>query len=126
MADLTSFAQTYSNAGAAITTAYLGANRANTRGNGLGGKTQIVALTVTATGVMSQAQLDSFIAGVTTGLTSLPPFVIAGISTFVAGTTETVYFALQGTDTFVTDTSDAYGATGMTATLVATFDQIPA
>jgi hypothetical protein len=74
---------------------------------------------------MSQAQLDSFVNAVTVTQTNLPPFTIAGISTFVAGTTETVHLALQGTDTFVTDSSNAYGATGMTATLVTTFDQIP-
>jgi hypothetical protein len=125
MADLTSVRQTSDNSGNAITAAYLPANRVNTRGNGLGPKTSIVALTVTATGVMSQAQLDSFVNAVTVTQTSLPPFTIAGISTFVAGSTETVYLALQGTDTFVTDTSNAYGATGMTATLVTAFDQIP-
>ena len=92
-------------------------------GNGLGPKTSIVALTVTATGAISQAQLDAFAQAVTIQQDGLPTFTIAGISAFTAGSTETVYLALQGTGTFTTDTSNAYGATGMTATLVTTFDQ---
>ena len=106
-------------------------------GNGLGPKTQIVALTKTAGGALSQANLDDFVRAVTTqggnpvgsplsGVAGLNAFTVAAISAFTAGTTETVYLALQGTGTFVTDATDVYGVTGLTGTLVATFDQNPA
>ena len=102
-----------------------------TAGQGLGPKTQIVALTVTAGGALSQANLDAFVravtmqggAGATAGENA---YTVAAISAFTPGTTETVYLALQGTGTFTTDTSNVYGVTGLTGTLVTTFDQTPA
>ena len=104
-----------------------------TAGQGLGPKTQIVALTKTAGGALSQANLDDFVRAVTMqggatnpGTAGLNAFTVAAISAFTAGTTETVHIALQGTGTFVTDATDVYGVTGLTGTLVTTFDQTPA
>lgn len=95
-------------------------------GNGLGPKTHVVALTVTAGGNLTQANIDDFASSVTltggvAGTAGLPAFAVAGVSG--AAGDATVYFALQGTADFTTDTSDAYGVTGMTATKVLSFDQ---
>jgi hypothetical protein len=95
-------------------------------GNGLGPKTHIVALTREDSGNLTQANLDDFASSVTltggvAGTAGLPAFVVAGIAGAVGDAT--VHFALQGTATFTTDTDDAYGVTGLAATLVATFDQ---
>jgi hypothetical protein len=55
-------------------------------------------------------------------------FVVAGLGTatgaaFVAGTTDVVYVALQGTGDYTVDSSDAHGVTGAATALVAVFDQ---
>jgi hypothetical protein len=97
-------------------------------GNGLGPKTQIVTLTVS--GGISQANLDSAIQALTMGGTysgvANDAFTVAGISAFTAASTETVYVALQGTGTFTGDSSNALGVTSMVSALVATFNQNPA
>ena len=93
-------------------------------GTGLGGKTQIVALTVTAGGNLTQDQIDAFAAAVTVqggaaGTAGLDAYTIAAVAG--AAGNATVYFALQGTGTFATDTSNVYGVTGLTGTLTTTF-----
>ncbi len=92
--------------------------------NGLGGRTTIVALTLTAGGNLTQANIDDFASSVTlqggvAGTAGLPGYTIAGVSG--AAGDATVYFALQGTDTFTTDTSNAYGVSGLTATATLVF-----
>ena len=101
------------------------------KGNGLGPKTTIVLVEREDSGAITQANLDDFAQAVTTqggaaGTAGLDAFVIAGVSAFTAGTSTSVYLALQGTGTFATDADDAYGVTGVKATVVTTFDQNPA
>jgi hypothetical protein len=82
MADLTSFAQTYSNAGAAVTAAYLGANNYKLLGDGAAGigpytkfgTRQLVALQVvsasldfTTTPTISNSLLSKAVAGLQAG-----------------------------------------------------------
>jgi hypothetical protein len=97
-------------------------------GNGLGPKTTIVSLVVS--GGISQAVLNEAIrliqlGGVFSGVTN-DAFTVAGVSAFTAGSTETVYVALQGTGTFTGDGSNALGITSLVTAVVATFDQNPA
>lgn len=100
-------------------------------GNGLGPKTTIVVVEREDAAALTQDNLDAFVQAVTTqggaaGTAGLNAFSVAGVSAFVAGTSTSVYLALQGTGTFVTDTDDAYGVVGLKATVVAVFNQIPA
>ncbi len=98
-------------------------------GNGLGPRTLIVNLVREDSGALTQANLDAFVkalgnaGGSGNGSDQDGPdaFTVAGISTFTAGSTTSVYLALQGTGTFTTDTDDALGITGLSATLITTF-----
>jgi hypothetical protein len=93
-------------------------------GNGLGGKTIIVAVTGTDDTNVTQTELDGFIKGVSYGETAGSPaqtdaFTVAAI----AGTVNsgTIFVALQGTGTVQTTKGDYFTATK--ATVTATFDQ---
>jgi hypothetical protein len=53
-------------------------------------------------------------------------FTVAGFGTadgsaFVSGTTDVVFFRLQGTGTYTPDSSDAHGVTGAVTTIEAVF-----
>lgn len=102
------------------------------RANGLGPRTVIVTIAKTD---ITDAELFAALAVLTSaggsgsGSDTNGPdaFTVAGLAgssagaAFVAGTTDSVYVALQGTGTPTTG-SDV-GATGVTVTVIATFDQ---
>lgn len=98
-------------------------------GNGLGGQTRIISLSKTN---MTQAELNSVIQALTLGGVSGTDdaVTVAGIASdgaggiFVGGTSDVVYVAVQGTGV-LTPGSNYRGVTGVTAALVATFDQTP-
>jgi len=101
----------------------------NVRANGLGPRTLIVSISKTD---ITDAELNTIIDYMTTSHGSNgsgdSAFVVAGVGTatgaaFVAGTTDVVYLALQGTGTYTVDASDAHGVTGAATALVAVFDQ---
>mgnify|MGYP000420789091 CR=1 FL=1 len=89
-------------------------------GNGLGPKTRIISLSNTD---MSQTELDAMIklleAGGTAGTDDA--VTVAGISEFVAGTTDVVYVAVQGTGV-LTAGANYRGQTDTTMAIVATFE----
>jgi hypothetical protein len=101
----------------------------NVRANGLGPRTLIVSISKTD---LTDAELNTIINYMTTshgsGGSGDSAFVVAGLGTatgaaFVAGTTDVVYVALQGTGDYTVDSSDAHGVTGAATALVAVFDQ---
>lgn len=93
-------------------------NYAAKAGNGLGPKTQIVALTMDS-GNVTQDALDDMVQAM-----GFAGHTIAGIDGAVGDAT--VHIAVQGGATIATDTSDAFGVTGTDITAVAVFDQNPA
>ena len=125
MADLTSVAQTYSNAGAAITAAYLPANKLVKAGQGIAGRTRIINLANTN---MTQAELDAAILFLTRGgvAGTNDAHTVVGIScltesgVFTSGTTDAVQVAIQGTGAF-TAAADFGGVTDTTSSLIAEF-----
>ena len=105
MADLTSVAQTYSNAGAAITTAYLPANNyKNVINQADVGRELIVKISADAG--MTDNELNASISRITRSQGSAgagdSAFTVAAVGTaagaaFVAGTTQIVFLRVQGT-----------------------------
>jgi len=86
-------------------------------GNGLGANTQIVKFALTN---MTQANLDAAVQELALTHT------IAGVGTadgsaFVSGTTDAVFFAVQG-PVLAADSTDALGVTGAATTIEATFN----
>jgi len=130
MADLSSFHQTYNNAGVGIDASYLDANKAAaTNANGIAGRTLIVSAVGTSGNDLLQSELDELVFGLGkaggdgTGsdIGGPDPFVVVG----VAGTVNNgsaMYLALQGTGTLGT-AGGAY-ATNVTLTAVADFPGI--
>jgi hypothetical protein len=110
--------------GTDVTTNYL----KNVRANGLGPRTIILKLAGTN---LTNADLNSVIGYVTTSHgtngSGDSAFVVAGTGTadgsaFVAGTTDTVYLAIQGTGDITVATADM-GISGLTVSVEAVFDQ---
>ena len=130
MADVTTLAQTYDNAGAAITASQLGANKKVKAGQGIAGRTRIINL---AKSNMTQAELDAAVlflsAGGTAGtndahtVVGAQPLTESGV--FTAGTTDAVQVAIQGTGAF-TAAADFGGVTGVTSSLLAEFSGLQA
>lgn len=95
-------------------------------GNGLGGKTTILTVGVGG-GAISQAQLDGFVQGITsgaslvTGAAKPDVFTVAGIGAFTAASSTSVVIAVQGTGTPSVVTGDYYAAA--TVAITATIDQ---
>ena len=126
MADLTSVAQTYSNAGAAITTAYLPANKKTIAGQGIAGRTRIINLAKTN---MTQAELDAAILYLQQGEVkgTNDAHTVVGVScltesgVFTPGTTDAVQVAIQGTGVCTIGADFGVGSTGVTASLIAEF-----
>ena len=98
----------------------------NRAGSGLGGKTMIVTFAVGGVAI-TQAQLDGFLAGVTSGAslvngdTTPDAFTVAGIAAFTADVSTSVLVALQGTGTPSVATGDYFAAA--TVALTATFEE---
>lgn len=67
MADLSSFYQTYDNAGAGVAASYLNANKKATAGQGIAGATHILTVDLNSGGNFTQAKLDGFINGLMHG-----------------------------------------------------------
>ena len=130
MADITTVAQIYDNAGAEITAARIAANRKTKSGQGIAGRTRIINL---AKSNMTQAELDAAVlflsAGGTAGtndahtVLGVQPLTEAGV--FTAGTTDAVQVAIQGTGAF-TAAADFGGVTGVTSSLLAEFSGLQA
>ena len=93
-------------------------------GNGLGPQTHVLTVGVGG-GAISQAQLDGFVNGITsgaslqTGDTTPDAFTVAGIGAFTAGTSTSVVIAVQGTGTPSVVTGDYFAAA--TVAITATF-----
>ena len=125
MADVTTVAQTYDNAGAAITASQLGANKKVKAGQGIAGRTRIINLANTN---MTQAELDAAILFLQTGGTAgtNDAHTVVGVSCltesgiFTPGTTDAVQVAIQGTGAF-TAAADFGGVTDTTSSLIAEF-----
>ena len=95
-------------------------------GNGLGGKTIIATVTGTDDTNVTQAELDGFVQGVTSGEIAGSPaqtdaFTIAGITGTADGASGAVFVAIQGTGTLQTTKGDYFANVKALAT--ATFDQ---
>ena len=103
-------------------------------GNGLGPRTRIISLSKTN---MTQDELDAAILYLTQGGTAgtNDPVTVAGIASdggdtgtapeFVAGESDVVHVAIQGTGVVTVGADFGIGSTGVTAALVADFDQNP-
>ena len=115
MADLSSFYQTYDNAGSGVAASYLDANKkAISPGNGIAGRTVIVSVLGTDDTNVTQAELDGVIRGITYGETAGSPattdaFTVVGVSGTVAS--GTMYLMLNGTGTVETTQGDYHTAT---------------
>lgn len=108
-------------------------NYAAKAGNALGGKTYILALAKVGGGAVTQAILDNVVRSLGRGVVqtgteasgTADAFTVAAI-TGTAGSSTTIYLAVQGTGTITTDTSDWNGVTDASVTVTTTFDQNPA
>ena len=102
----------------------------NKIGNGLGPRTVIVKIAKTN---IPQAELDTMALALATGGTysgvTNDAFTIAGMRSdqtggvFTSGTSDAVFFALQGTGVVNADSSNALGVTGAALTIETEFDQ---
>ena len=126
MADITTVAQIYDNAGAEITAARIAANRKTKSGQGIAGRTRIINL---AKSNMTQAELDAAIlylqsgevAGTNDALTVVGVSCLTESGVFTSGTTDDVQVAVQGTGVLTVGSNFGVGATGITASLLAEF-----
>lgn len=101
---------------------------AGTHGNGLGPRTVVVQIAKTN---ITQDEMDTMLEALASGGTysgvTNDAFTIAGVmgdqtgNTFVAGTSDVVKIALQGTGTINADSTDALGVTGAALTIVGDF-----
>ena len=131
MADITTVAQIYDNAGAEITAARASANKKAKSGQGIAGRTRIINLAKTN---MTQAELDAAIqylqAGDVAGtndahtVVAIQPLTESGV--FTSGTTDNVQVAIQGTGVATMAADFGIGTTGVTATLIAEFSGLQA
>ena len=125
MADISTVAQTYSNAGVAIAASQPAANKKTVAGQGIAGRTRIINLANTN---MTQAELDAAILFLTRGgvAGTNDAHTVVGVScltesgVFTSGTTDDVQVAIQGTGAF-TAAADFGGVTGTTSSLLADF-----
>ena len=126
MADLSAVRQTTNNAGGAITTAYLPANKLVKNGQGIAGRTRIINL---AKSNMTQAELDAAILYLQTGEVAgtNDAHTVVGVScltesgVFTPGTTDAVQVAIQGTGVCTVGADFGVGSTGVTSSLLAEF-----
>ena len=128
MADITTVAQIYDNSGAEVTAARASANKKAKSGQGIAGRTRIINLAKTN---MTQAELDAAIqylqAGDVAGtndahtVVAIQPLTESGV--FTSGTTDNVQVAIQGTGVATMAADFGIGTTGVTATLIAEFNQ---
>jgi hypothetical protein len=125
MADISTFTQTYTNAGVAVTASQVAANKKVKAGQGVAGRTRIINLGGTN---ITQAELEAAIlflqaggvAGTNDAHTVVGVSCLTESGVFTAGTTDAVQIAIQGTGAF-TAAADFGGVTGITSTLIAEF-----
>ena len=130
MADISTVAQTYSNAGAAITESQPAFNKKAKAGQGIAGRTRIINL---ANSDMTQAELDAAlqflqaggVAGTNDAHTIVGVSCLTESGVFTPGTTDNVQVAIQGTGAF-TAAADFGGVTGTTSSLLADFPGLQA
>jgi hypothetical protein len=122
MADLSSFAQTVSNAGATVATLTTNFLKHNIE-SGLAGRTVVLKLAKTD---MTDAEVNTIIRAITRGRTAtaanddagtIVGFGTADGSAFVSGTTDVVFLHVQTTGTLTAQGSNAYGVTGAVTTV---------
>jgi len=109
---------------------FLSTNAKSSAGNGIGPRTRIINLNKTN---MTQDELDAALlylaAGDVKGVNDA--HTIAGVSVltengvFTSGTTDDVQVAIQGTGAITVGADFGTGSTGVTASLIAEFDQRP-
>jgi len=120
MADLSSFNQTYSNAGAGVAT--LSDNyQKHSKTSGLGGKIYVVKLALTN---MTDANVNTIAKGIEAGNVNATDDAgtIVGMGTadgaaFESGATDVLFLHVQTTGTITADGSNAYGVTGAVTTI---------
>jgi hypothetical protein len=125
MADISTVAQTYTNAGGAITESQPAFNKKAKAGQGIAGRTRIINL---ANSDMTQAELDAAllflqaggVAGTNDAHTIVGVSCLTESGVFTPGTTDAVQVAIQGTGAF-TAAADFGGVTGTTSSLIAEF-----
>jgi len=125
MADISTVAQTYDNAGSAIVASRPAFNKKTVSGQGIAGETRIINLAKTN---LTQAEVDSVILFLTRGgvAGTNDAHTVVGVScltesgVFTPGTTDAIQVAIQGTGAF-TAASDFGGVTGVTSSLLADF-----
>jgi hypothetical protein len=130
MADISTVAQTYDNAGVAIAASAPAFNKKAKSGQGIAGRTRIINLAKTN---MTQAELDSALQFLQRGgvagtndahtVVGVQPLTESGV--FTSGTTDAVQIAIQGTGAF-TAAADFGGVTGVTSSLIAEFSGLQA
>jgi hypothetical protein len=126
MADLSTVAQTYNNAGVEIQASRLGANKKAVVGQGIAGRTRIINL---AKANMTQAELDAAlqylqagdVAGTNDAHTVVGVSCLTESGVFTPGTTDDVQVAIQGTGVCTVGANFGIGSTGITASLIAEF-----
>ena len=131
MADISTVAQTYSNAGAAITASAPAANKKVKAGQGIAGRTRIINLAKTN---MTQAELEAAILYLQTGEVAgtNDAHTVVGVScltedgVFTTGVTDAVQVAIQGTGVCTIGADFGVGSTGVTASLLAEFSGLQA
>lgn len=120
MADLSSLAQTVSNAGATLKTLTSNYNKSS-KTTGLGGKIYVVKL---ALNNMTDANLTTIRQGIEAGNVNASDDagVIVGMGTadgsaFESGATDVLFLHIQTTGTITADGTNAYGVTGAVTTI---------
>jgi len=130
MADISTVAQTYTNAGVAFAASAPAFNKKVKAGQGIAGRTRIINL---AKSNMTQAELEAAVLFLQTGgvagtndahtVVGVQPLTESGV--FTTGVTDAVQVAIQGTGVCTVD-SNFGGVTGVTATLIAEFSGLQA
>ena len=128
MADLSTFFQTYDNAGTGVDASILDANKQAVNGQGIAGKTIIATIVGTDDTNVTQAELDAFVFGIGnaggdgTGDDTDGPdaFTVVGVNGTADGASGSVAIALQGTGTV--STSKGTYADDVTVAVTTTFD----
>jgi hypothetical protein len=110
--------------GTTVTANYL----KNVRANGLGARTVIVQVAGTdltndnLNAIANYLTTSHGVSGSGDSAFVIAGFAVSGGGAFVSGTTDTVFYALQGTGDLTVADADM-GISGVTVSIVATFDQ---
>ena len=120
MADLSSLAQTVTNAGATASVLTSNYNKMS-KSSGLAGKIFVVKVAKTN---MTDAEVNTIVKGIEAGNVNATDDAgtIVGMGTadgsaFVSATTDVLFLHIQTTGTITADSSNAYGVTGAVTTI---------